>query len=171
MLITAAPCHYQSTLLIQVMPGHAVLCPCWSTSYSTRNQRQLVASHWVKHWDAPFGHISKDIKVAVFGTGGMSHQLSGERAGLINEEFDRNFLEKIETDPQSLAAISRGEYIEQAGSEGIEMIMWLIMRGALGDDITRIHDTYHVPASNTAAALALFATEAVNAKDNELAAV
>lgn len=113
----------------------------------------------------------KDIKVAVFGTGGMSHQLSGERAGLINEEFDRNFMEKIETDPQSLAAISRGEYIEQAGSEGIEMIMWLIMRGALGDDITRIHDTYHVPASNTAAALALFATEAVNAKDNELAAV
>lgn len=101
----------------------------------------------------------KDIKVAVFGTGGMSHQLSGERAGLINEEFDRNFIEKIETDPQSLAAISRRDYIEQAGSEGIEMIMWLIMRGALGDNIRRVHETYHVPASNTAAAMALFAAE------------
>lgn len=101
----------------------------------------------------------QDIKVAVFGTGGMSHQLSGERAGLINQEFDRNFLEKIETDPRSLAQITRAEYVEQAGSEGIEMIMWLIMRGALGDNIRRVHDTYHVPASNTAAALALFATE------------
>lgn len=103
----------------------------------------------------------QDIKVAVFGTGGMSHQLSGERAGLINQEFDRNFLEKIETDPESLSEISRAEYVEQAGSEGIEMIMWLIMRGALGDNIRRVHDTYHVPASNTAAALALFATDAV----------
>ena len=101
----------------------------------------------------------QDIKVAVFGTGGMSHQLSGERAGLINQDFDRNFLEKIETDPESLARITRAEYVEQAGSEGIEMIMWLIMRGALGDNIRRVHETYHVPASNTAAALALFATE------------
>lgn len=101
----------------------------------------------------------KDIKVAVFGTGGMSHQLSGERAGLINQEFDRNFLEKIETDPKSLSQITRAEYVEQAGSEGIEMIMWLIMRGALGDRIRRVHDTYHVPASNTAAALALFAAD------------
>jgi protocatechuate 4,5-dioxygenase beta chain len=98
----------------------------------------------------------KDVKVAVFGTGGMSHQLAGERAGLINEEFDREFLEKIETDPEALANISRGEYVEKAGAEGIEMIMWLIMRGAIGDDIRRVHDTYFVPASNTAAALALF---------------
>lgn len=101
----------------------------------------------------------EDIKVAVFGTGGMSHQLSGARAGLINEEFDRNFIAKIETDPQSLAQISREDYIREAGSEGMEMIMWLIMRGALGNNIRRVHDTYHVPASNTAAALALFATE------------
>lgn len=102
----------------------------------------------------------KDIKVAVFGTGGMSHQLSGERAGLINEEFDRDFMRRIETDPESLAQISRADYIRLAGAEGIEMIMWLIMRGALGDDLRRIHETYHVPASNTAAALALFATPA-----------
>ncbi|MCC3270178.1 protocatechuate 3,4-dioxygenase [Arthrobacter sp. zg-Y809] len=109
----------------------------------------------------------EDIKVAVFGTGGMSHQLSGERAGLINEEFDRNFLTRIEKDPQSLAQISREDYIREAGSEGIEMIMWLVMRGAVGDDIRRVHDTYHVPASNTAAALALFATPEGDADSSE----
>ncbi|MFF1252797.1 class III extradiol dioxygenase subunit beta [Pseudarthrobacter sp. NPDC058329] len=98
----------------------------------------------------------EDIKVAVFGTGGMSHQLAGARAGLINETFDRMFLKAIETDPESLAALSREDYVREAGSEGIEMIMWLIMRGALGSDISRVHETYHVPASNTAAALALF---------------
>lgn len=98
----------------------------------------------------------KDIKVAVFGTGGMSHQLAGARAGLINEDFDRMFLEKIETDPTALAALSREDYIREAGSEGIELIMWLVMRGAMDTEIRRIHETYHVPASNTAAALALF---------------
>jgi protocatechuate 4,5-dioxygenase beta chain len=98
----------------------------------------------------------EDLKVAVFGTGGMSHQLAGERAGLINPTFDKMFMEKIETDPAYLAALSREDYVREAGSEGIEMIMWLIMRGALGNDITRIADTYHVPVSNTAAALALF---------------
>ncbi|MGW0579672.1 class III extradiol dioxygenase subunit beta [Streptomyces sp. NPDC002920] len=98
----------------------------------------------------------KDLKVAVFGTGGMSHQLSGARAGLINKEFDTMFLEAIETDPGKLAALTREDYIRDAGTEGIELIMWLVMRGALSDNIRRVHDTYHVPASNTAAALALF---------------
>ncbi|MFC4506005.1 MULTISPECIES: class III extradiol dioxygenase subunit beta [Streptomyces] len=98
----------------------------------------------------------KDVKVAVFGTGGMSHQLSGARAGLINKEFDTMFLEAIETDPGKLAALTREDYIRDAGTEGIELIMWLVMRGALSDNIRRVHDTYHVPASNTAAALALF---------------
>lgn len=97
-----------------------------------------------------------DLRVAVFGTGGMSHQLAGERAGLINPAFDRRFLDAIETDPESLAALSREDYIREAGSEGIELIMWLVMRGALGPKIRRIHETYHVAASNTAAALALF---------------
>jgi len=95
-------------------------------------------------------------KVAVFGTGGMSHQLAGARAGLINQRFDRMFLDAIEHDPRSLAALSRADYIREAGTEGIELIMWLVMRGALSDTVKRIHDTYHVPASNTAAALALF---------------
>jgi protocatechuate 4,5-dioxygenase beta chain len=95
-------------------------------------------------------------KIAVFGTGGMSHQLAGARAGLINPGFDRMYLSAIEHDPGKLAKMSREEYIAEAGTEGIELIMWLVMRGALSDNLVRIHETYHVPASNTAAGLALF---------------
>jgi len=98
----------------------------------------------------------EDIRVAVFGTGGMSHQLAGARAGLINTEFDHMFLDKIQTDPEHLAGLTREYYVREAGTEGIELIMWLVMRGAMSESVKRIHDTYHVPASNTAAALALF---------------
>jgi protocatechuate 4,5-dioxygenase, beta chain len=98
----------------------------------------------------------QDLKVAVFGTGGMSHQLAGARAGLINTRFDRMFLDAIEQHPESLAALTREDYISEAGSEGIELIMWLVMRGALSNNISRVHEVYHVPVSNTAAGLALF---------------
>lgn len=98
----------------------------------------------------------EDLDVAVFGTGGMSHQLAGARAGLINQDFDRMFLDAIEDDPEKLAGMTREEYIRDAGSEGIELIMWLVMRGALGPRIRRVHEAYHVPASNTAAGMVLF---------------
>ena len=98
----------------------------------------------------------KDIKVAILGTGGMSHQLAGSRAGFVNPDFDQMFLEAIESDPAKLTTLSREDYIREAGSEGIEMIMWLIMRGALNEQVQRVHSTYYVAASNTAAALALF---------------
>jgi protocatechuate 4,5-dioxygenase beta chain len=98
----------------------------------------------------------QDMDVAVFGTGGMSHQLAGARAGLINAEFDYMFLKAIESDPEKLAAIPRDEYIREAGTEGVELIMWLVMRGAMSARVERIHDSYHVPASNTAVGLALF---------------
>jgi protocatechuate 4,5-dioxygenase, beta chain len=98
----------------------------------------------------------KDVKVAVLGTGGMSHQLAGARAGYINPEFDHMFLEAIEKDPAKLTTLSREDYIREAGSEGIEMIMWLIMRGAMNEQVTKVHSHYFVPASNTAAAIALF---------------
>jgi protocatechuate 4,5-dioxygenase beta chain len=98
----------------------------------------------------------EDVKVAILGTGGMSHQLAGARAGYINPEFDHMFLEAIEKDPAKLTTLSREDYIREAGSEGIEMIMWLIMRGALNDEVTKVHSHYFVPASNTAAAIALF---------------
>ena len=95
----------------------------------------------------------KDIKVAIFGTGGMSHQLQGERAGLVNAEFDQSFLDRLTTDPVGLTKIPHVEYMREAGSEGIELVMWLIMRGAMGDDATETYKFYHVPASNTGAGL------------------
>jgi protocatechuate 4,5-dioxygenase beta chain len=98
----------------------------------------------------------ENVTVGILGTGGMSHQLAGARAGFINPEFDAMWLEAIEKDPAKLAALSREELIRQAGSEGIELIMWLIMRGAMNQQVTKVHSHYFVPASNTAAGLALF---------------
>lgn len=92
----------------------------------------------------------ENLKVAVFGTGGISHQVAGVHAGLINRNFDRMSLDAIEHDPEQLAALTREAYIREAGSEGIELIMWLIMRGALERRIRRAYAAY-VPASNTAA--------------------
>lgn len=92
----------------------------------------------------------EDLNVQVWGTGGMSHQLQGARAGLINREFDNTFLDNLVADPQALRRITHYDYLREAGSEGIELIMWLIMRGALGPNVTQLHRFYHVPASNTA---------------------
>jgi protocatechuate 4,5-dioxygenase beta chain len=92
----------------------------------------------------------EDLRVQVWGTGGMSHQIQGERAGLINPEFDHAFLDRLVSDPDDLALMPHLEYLREAGSEGIELVMWLIMRGALGPDVEELHRFYHVPASNTA---------------------
>ena len=94
--------------------------------------------------------FDKDLKVVVFGTGGMSHQLQGPRAGLINKEFDTRFLDNLTADPQALVRMAHVEYLRESGSEGIEMVMWLVMRGALDDDVKEAYRFYHVPASNTA---------------------
>ena len=91
-----------------------------------------------------------DLKVQVWGTGGMSHQLQGPRAGLINQAFDRAFLQRIVEDPEALARLPHIDYLRDAGSEGIELVMWLIMRGALDARVREVHRFYHVPASNTA---------------------
>jgi len=92
----------------------------------------------------------EDLKVMVWGTGGMSHQLQGPRAGLINREFDTAFLDRLASDPEGLATIPHVDYVREAGSEGIELVMWLIMRGALARDAREVYRFYHVPASNTA---------------------
>ncbi len=92
----------------------------------------------------------KDLRVVIFGTGGMSHQLQGPRAGLINSPFDKRFLDNLTKDPQANVRIPHLEYLREAGSEGIELVMWLIMRGALDDEVREVYRFYHVPASNTA---------------------
>src|SRR5581483_7183721 len=86
----------------------------------------------------------------VWGTGGMSHQLQGPRAGFINTEFDTAFLNRLVSDPEALARIPHLEYVREAGSEGIELVMQLIMRGAMGPAVEELYRFYHVPGSNTA---------------------
>ncbi len=95
------------------------------------------------------------LKVQIWGTGGMSHQLQGPRAGLINRAFDNVFLDRLIADPAGLATVPHIDYVREAGSEGIELVMWLIARGAMADvphgkPPTLRHRFYHVPASNTA---------------------
>jgi hypothetical protein len=97
-----------------------------------------------------------DLNVQIWGTGGMSHQLQGPRAGLINKDFDNAFLDKLIANPAAAAAIPHIDYVREAGSEGIELVMWLIARGAMSDvnegkpAPKLAHRFYHVPASNTA---------------------
>jgi protocatechuate 4,5-dioxygenase, beta chain len=92
----------------------------------------------------------EDLRVVVLGTGGMSHQISGPRAGLINSKFDTAFLDNLTKDPMKLARMPHLEYMREAGAEGIEMVMWLVMRGALEDKVNEVYRFYTVPASNTA---------------------
>ena len=93
--------------------------------------------------------FDKDLKVQIWGTGGMSHQLQGPRAGLINKEFDTAFLDGLTRDRERLARIPPLESLREAGAEAIELVMWLIMRGALGERVREVYRFYHVPASST----------------------
>lgn len=96
-----------------------------------------------------------ELNVQIWGTGGMSHQLQGPRAGLINREWDNRFLDRLIAEPDALSRLPHDDYVREAGSEGIELVMWLIARGAMADvaggTAPRVaHRFYHVPASNTA---------------------
>src|SRR5262249_37837783 len=90
------------------------------------------------------------LRVVIFGTGGLSHQISGPRAGLINSKWDKDFLDNLSKDPKKLTRIPHAEYMREAGAEGLEMVIWLIMRGALDDKVEEVYRFYTVPASNTA---------------------
>jgi protocatechuate 4,5-dioxygenase beta chain len=92
----------------------------------------------------------EDLNVQIWGTGGMSHQLQGPRAGFVNKEFDLAYMNDLIAHPERLRRMPHIEYLREAGSEGIELVMWLIMRGALGPNVEELHRFYHIPASNTA---------------------
>jgi protocatechuate 4,5-dioxygenase beta chain len=93
----------------------------------------------------------EDLKVVVIGTGGLSHQLQGERAGLIDVDFDLECMDRIASDPEWLTRFTNSQIMRRTGTEGIETIMWLVMRGALQDNVKVIHKHYHAPISNTGA--------------------
>jgi aromatic ring-opening dioxygenase catalytic subunit (LigB family) len=97
----------------------------------------------------------EDLKVAMVGTGGLSHQLIGERAGFNDEAWDREFLDLIDKDPERLARMSIEDFARLGGNEGAEVIMWLIMRGALDEGARKVHQSYYLPMTTTMA-VALF---------------
>ncbi len=106
--------------------------------------------------------FDEDLNVQIWGTGGMSHQLQGPRAGLINTEFDHEYLELLFNDPDRLARKPHIDYLREAGSEGIELVMWLTMRGALNANVNELHRFYHVPASNTALGHVIYQTHEIS---------
>jgi protocatechuate 4,5-dioxygenase beta chain len=91
-----------------------------------------------------------DITVGIWGTGGLSHQLGGERVGVVNPEFDELFLDNLTKDPLANTRLSHTDFMREAGCEGVEMIMWNVMRGALGDSVEEVFRLYHIPVSATA---------------------
>lgn len=102
----------------------------------------------IRAWDS-------DAKVVVMGTGGLSHQLDGERAGFINRDFDLQFMESLIHDPQWATQFDSAQLVEKAGTQGVELLMWLAARAALGQGAKLTHQNYHIPISNTAAGLML----------------
>ncbi len=100
----------------------------------------------VESWDA-------DARVVVIGTGGLSHQLDGQRAGFINKKFDLLFLEKLIADPLWVTRYSILDLVERTGTQGVELLNWLAARGALLGEVQKVHANYHIPISNTASGL------------------
>lgn len=94
----------------------------------------------------------RDLRVMIVGTGGLSHQLDGKRAGFINKEFDQLCLDKIVNEPDALTRYSIHDWVELSGAQGVEFLNWMAMRGALTGQVTQAHRNYHIPISNTAAA-------------------
>jgi len=100
----------------------------------------------IRSWDS-------DKKVVVIGTGGLSHQLDGERAGFINKPFDLKFMDSLVEDPEWATQYSIHELVEKTGTQGVELLMWLATRGAVPGRVRKVHTNYHIPISNTAAGM------------------
>jgi protocatechuate 4,5-dioxygenase, beta chain len=102
-----------------------------------------------------------NVRVMIIGTGGLSHQLDGERAGFINKEFDKLCMDRIVNEPEELIRYSVHDFVEEAGAQGVEFLNWLAMRGALTGNVSEVHRNYHIPISNTAAATVVLENRAV----------
>ena len=159
-IVNAMTVDHGLTVPLSLMCGQPAAWPCLVVPFAVN----------VVHYPVPSGRrcfalgqairravqsYDEPLNVQVWGTGGMSHQLQGPRAGLINREWDNRFLDRLIADPEGLAATPHIDYVREAGSEGIELVMWLIARGAMADVAggpkpTVAHSFYHVPASNTA---------------------
>jgi protocatechuate 4,5-dioxygenase beta chain len=103
----------------------------------------------------------RDLRVVIVGTGGLSHQLDGTRAGFVNKEFDAVCLDKIVAEPEALTRYSIHELVELSGSQGVEFLNWMAMRGALTGRVSELNRNYHIPVSNTAAATVVYDNQPV----------
>ncbi len=112
-----------------------------------------VLRETIESWDT-------DEKVVVIGTGGLSHQLQGSRAGFINAPADQAWIAEIGNNPEKYRSMSREDFIETFGSEGAELIMWLVMRGAMDADVRTVHSHYYSPASMTGTGMVVLENEA-----------
>jgi hypothetical protein len=149
------------TVPLSLMCGQPLAWPCRVIPFAVNvvqypvpsGQRCFNLGRAIRHAVQTF---DEDLNVHIWGTGGMSHQLQGPRAGLINKAFDQNFMDELIANPAAAARIPHIDYVREAGSEGIELVMWLIARGAMCDVANPAHGVhvrhrfYHVPASNTA---------------------
>ncbi len=148
------------TVPLSLMCGQSTTWPCPVIPFAVnvvqypvpRGQRCFQLGQAIRR---ALDEYDEDLNVQIWGTGGMTHQLQGPRAGLINKQWDSQFLDKLINDPEAAAVIPHIEYVREAGSEGIELVMWLIARGAMSDVAGEArpkvrHRFYHVPASNTA---------------------
>jgi gallate dioxygenase len=111
----------------------------------------------------------EDLSVVIVATGGLSHQVHGERAGFNNTPWDMQFLDLIEKDPVRLTELTQAEYARLGGMEGAEVIMWLVMRGAMSATLRKIHQTYYLP-SMTGIATAIYENEAIDTSVDTAAA-
>ena len=110
----------------------------------------------------------EDLKVAIVGTGGLSHQVHGERCGFNNTPWDMEFLQLLETDPEALTRLTIAEYAERGGLEGAEVVMWLMMRGALSSRVKKLHQAYYLP-SMTPIATVIYEDDSVDPSDESIA--
>ena len=157
----------------QMLVDHAVAVPfelCWPGSDAFPVRLVPIAINTVQHpLPSPrrclelgravgraLSSWEGDEKIVVFGTGGLSHQLEGKRAGFLNKEFDHFCLDTIGPNPEALLKYSSLDIVELAGSQGVEILNWLAARGAMQGDVVELEANYHVPISNTAAATMLF---------------
>ena len=103
-----------------------------------------------------------DHKVAVVASGGLSHQLDGERPGFINKAFDLEFMDSLVSNPEWATQFNTLELVEKTGTQGVELLMWLAMRAALSSAsgrVREVHRNYHIPISNTATGLMAFSVD------------
>ena len=163
---------FDITICQEMLLDHAVTIPselCWPGEAAIRPRIVPIVINTVQHplpspkrclalgravGRALEGWAGEE-KIVVLGTGGLSHQLEGRRAGFINRDFDEFCMEQLVENPEALTTFGALDIVELAGSQGVELLNWIAARGALGERTLELSRNYHIPISNTAAATML----------------